>query len=329
MTSTVNPERVLKELADLWISEAKSDPTESGGSQSGVLRACTMTLVVAEEDDRDWSALGETIAALMPEHPARAIMIRLTGAGDRALSGRVYSQCWMPFGQRRQICCEQVEFAVSDAALPDLPSVVRPLAVPDLPLLLWCRSPRLLGMPEFDAIGTMARKVIVDSGGRLPLGDVARFAARLANHGALLADLAWTRITRWRETLSQVFENKQNLAQLPALTEVSVGHAAHFGNSAAYLAAWISGALPNLKISTAPDLQCDSLRLALSGEGLRVEMERRQDRLVVQVNGLSRCSNLPLLNDYSLMREELGIVRRDPVFDQALARAVQLAYASS
>ncbi len=310
MTSTVNPERVLKELAELWVSQGKSGHPQEGESQAGVLRACTMTLVVAEEDDRDWSALGETIAALMPEHPARAILIRLTGAGDRALSDRVYSQCWMPFGQRRQICCEQVEIAVSDAGLPDLASVVRPLAVPDLPLILWCRSPRLLGMPEFDAIGTAARKVIIDSGGHLALADVARFAAR----GTLLADLAWTRITRWRETLSQLFENKQNLARIQALTEVSVRHAAQFGNSAAYMAAWISNALPNLKISIAPDPQCDSLRVALAGKGLRVEMERHQDRLVVKLDGLSRCSNLPLLNDYSLMREELGIVQPRPGF---------------
>jgi glucose-6-phosphate dehydrogenase assembly protein OpcA len=324
MTSTVNPERVLQELADLWVSHGKPGEAEAGDPHSGVLRACTMTLVVVEEDQRDWSNLGETIAALMPEHPARAILIRLTGAGDRALSDRVYSQCWMPFGQRRQICCEQVEIAVSDAALPDLPSVVRPLAVPDLPLLLWCRSPRLLAMPEFAAIGAMARKVVIDSEG-LPLSEVARFAA----HGPLLGDLAWTRITRWRETLSQVFENKQNLARIPGLTEISVGYAAGFANSAAYLAAWVANALPGLKASIAPDSACDSLRVALAGGGLRVELERQQDRLVVKVDGLSRCSNLPLLNDYSLMREELGIVRPDPVFEQALARAIQLAYASS
>ena len=56
----------------------------------------------------------------MPEHPARAIVIRLRGAGERALSERVYAQCWMPFGQRRQICCEQIEITASDAALADL-----------------------------------------------------------------------------------------------------------------------------------------------------------------------------------------------------------------
>jgi hypothetical protein len=317
MTSTVNPERVLKELADLWVSLGKEGQAEGG---SGVLRACTMTLVVVAEDDYDWSGLGETIAALMPEHPARTIAIRLSGPGERALSDRVYSQCWMPFGQRRQICCEQVEITASDAALPDLPSVVRPLAVPDLPLILWCRSPRLMGMPVFSAIADMAHKVIIDSEG-LDLKEVSRFVAR----GTLVGDLAWTRITRWRDTLSHVFENKRNLAQVQALTDLSVEYHV-LANSAAYFAGWIASALPALKIAVAADPLCDSLRVTLTGQGIRVQLERRHDRLVVTVNGLSFCTNLPLLNDYSLMREELGIVRRDPAFDQALARALQLAY---
>jgi glucose-6-phosphate dehydrogenase assembly protein OpcA len=320
MTSTVNPERVLKELSELWVTLAKEGHGEPGDTQAGVLRACTMTLVVAAEEGDDWSSLGETLAALMPEHPARAISIRLSGPGDRALSGRVYSQCWMPFGQRRQICCEQVEITASDAALADLPSVLRPLAVPDLPLILWCRSPRLVGIGEFGAIASMAKKLIVDSEG-MDLREVSAAAP-----GVLVGDLAWTRITRWRETLSQVFENKQNLAHVPNLTDVSVEHAAHFRNTAGYMAAWVVNALPSIKVAITPDPQCDSLRVTLSGEGLRVQLERHQDRLVVSVNGLSRCSNLPLLNDYSQMREELGIVQRDPVFDQALARAVQLAY---
>jgi glucose-6-phosphate dehydrogenase assembly protein OpcA len=322
MTSTVNPERVLRELAGLWASAGQPGGAEDG-AEAGVLRACTMTLVVAAEDGHDWQGLGETIAALMPEHPARAILIRLTGAGDRALSGLVSAQCWLPSGQRRHICCEQVEIAASDAALADLPSVVRPLAVPDLPVVLWCRSARLAGMPEFDALAARAGKVIVDSQ-ELPLGAVARLAAR----GTLVGDLAWTRITRWRETLSLVFENRHNLARLGSLTNLSVAHSAPMANTAAYMAAWISNALPNLEISIAPDPQCDSLRVTLAGGGFRVELERHQDRLAVTVDGLSRCANLPLLNDYSLMREELGIVRRDPVFDAALARALQLAYPS-
>ena len=38
------------------------------------------------------------------------------------------------------------------------------------------------------------------------------------------------------------------------------------------------------------------------------------------------CTNLPRPTDYLLMREELGIVRRDAVFERTLASAARLAY---
>ena len=89
------PRHILRELADLWVTLGKQGQDESG---AGVLRACTLTLVVLAEASDDAAALGETIAALMPEHPARTIVVRLSGAGERALAERVYAQCWMPFG---------------------------------------------------------------------------------------------------------------------------------------------------------------------------------------------------------------------------------------
>src|SRR5450631_2035387 len=156
MSSTVAPESILKELAALWTQEGKQ-------GDAGVLRACSMTLVAIAEAADDAAALGETIAALMPEHPARSILIRLEGDGERALSQRVYQQCWKPFGQRQQICCEQIEITASDAALADLPSVILPLAVPDLPVILWCRAARLVRRPEFADIARIATKVVVDS----------------------------------------------------------------------------------------------------------------------------------------------------------------------
>jgi len=313
--ATVHPDHILKELSDLWVSLGK----QQGGA--GVLRACTMTLVVAAEMGDDWQGLGETIAALMPEHPARAISIRLSGAGERALSERVYSQCWMPFGQRRQICCEQVELTASDAALLDLAPVVRSLAVPDLPLVLWCRSGRLLAMTEFKTIAAMTQKIIIDSEG-MALADVARCAPP----GVLLGDLAWTRLTRWRETLSQVFENKETLARVDSLHQLTVAHTKAQTNTATYLAAWVSTLLPKVKVTLAPDETCDSLRVSLSGDGLEVRMERQQERLAVNVNGLAHFAGLSMFTDYSMLREELGIMQRDPVFERVLARAVESAY---
>src|SRR5262249_55250052 len=148
--------------------------------------------------------------------------IRLRGAGERALTERVYSQCWMPFGQRRQICCEQIEITASDAALEDLPSVVLPLAVADLPVIMWCRSPRLMEMPVYSEIAELATRVVVDSSGRADAKAAIERLVSAVGQGARIGDLAWTRLTRWREMLAQVFESRQNLARLRGTVHVRV-----------------------------------------------------------------------------------------------------------
>ncbi len=323
MATSVVPDAILKELAALWTQEGKL-------GDAGVLRACSMTLLVLAEIEEDAGALGETMAALMPEHPARSILIRVRADGERALSDRVYQQCWKPFGQRQQICCEQIELTAGDAALGDLPSVILPLAVPDLPVILWCRSPRLVRHPEFRAIASKATKVVIDSA---PADDATGALGRMAEsveRGSLIADLAWTRLTRWRETLARVFENRDTLARLAEVRSVRVSFGAGYETAAWYLAAWAAGALEDVgqKVTPVLERQEETLRLELAGEGFRVVLSRDADRLIAVVNEQSNCTNLPRPTDYLLMREELGIVRRDAVFERTLARAARLAVSS-
>ena len=156
MGGTVSPDRVLRELAELWVTLGGQ---EEGDNGAGVLRACSMTLVVVTAEADDPMDLGETLAALMPEHPARAIVVRVRADGERGLAARVFSQCWKPFGQRRQICCEQVEITASDTGLEDLRALVLPLCVPDLPVMLWCRDGRLPSHPQFPDLTAMASRV--------------------------------------------------------------------------------------------------------------------------------------------------------------------------
>jgi glucose-6-phosphate dehydrogenase assembly protein OpcA len=325
----IPPERVLRELADLWVTLGKQGQAEGG---AGVLRACTLTLVVLAEVSDDATALGETIAALMPEHPARTIVVKLSGAGGRALAERVYAQCWMPFGERRQICCEQIEITASDAALADLPSVVLPLAAPDLPVIVWSRSARLFEMPPFGAIAGMAAKVVVDSAGFADPKRALRMLAETARSGVLLGDLAWTRLTRWREMLARLFENRDYLAKLARISSVRVAYDGEFATLAWYMGAWIADALSDAGISAKVVVGAGSgsasLSVELAGGGFRVALERQKDRLVVAVDDAQSCTNLPQPGDYLLMREELGIVRRDAVFERALASAARLAYAT-
>jgi len=329
---TVAPEKILKELSALWVAHGKE-----GEATGGVLRACSMTLVVLAETGDDAAALGETIAALMPEHPARALVIRLSGAGPRALTERVTQQCWKPFGKGPQICCEQVEITASDAALADLPLVLLPLVVPDLPVMVWCRSARLLQMPEFGEIARMATKVVMDSAGfadSLGFVDIAAVIGWMSDatrKGLMIGDLSWTRLTRWREMLSHVFENRDYLAKLPRISEVRVEFAGELGVSAWLMGAWVANALADAGVQAKLKVEKRdgaALRTELSGPDVRVELARQGERLVITVNRLSNCTNLPQPSDYLLMREELGIVGGDAVFERSLASAARLGYST-
>jgi glucose-6-phosphate dehydrogenase assembly protein OpcA len=327
MSEALPSEAILKELANLWVSQGKDAQTEEG---AGVLRACTMTLVVLGEESEDLSSLGETIAALMPEHPARAIVIRLGCASSAPLEQRVYAQCWKPFGQRRQICCEQIEIKASDEALSGLPWVVLPLAVADLPVMVWCRSPRLFAMAEFSAIAGMASKIIVDTSG---MGDNGlKMLSALIDAGRLVGDLAWTRLTRWREMLAQVFENRDNLAHIRRIKRIMVNFADQAPVVNWYMAAWTSNALSDAGISAELAVGAaagtNGAALVMDGEDVHVEMGRNEDRMTIAVNGLMHCASLPRPTEYLLMREELAIVRRDAIFERTVASASRLAYAN-
>jgi glucose-6-phosphate dehydrogenase assembly protein OpcA len=291
-----------------------------------------MTLVVAAEDSEDFAALGETIAALMPEHPARVIVVRLRGGTEGGLAARVFAQCWMPFGQRRQICCEQIEITGPDSALEDAASVVDPVIAADLPVIVWCRSARILDAAGFGRLAGLARKVIVDSSAWPDGQEGVRRVAQLASRGVEVGDLAWTRLTRWRETLARLFENPHYLKLLPGVKQVQAGYGgANAPAAARYMGGWLRDALSRVGAQTDLQLVADApgpagylLRVELNGPEFQLRLTRREDRLIVETDSLSSCTNLPQPTDYLLLREELGIVERDPVFERVRAAAARL-----
>src|SRR5205085_3415077 len=117
-----------------------------------------------------------------------------------------------------------IEISTSNTSLSDVPAVVLPLVVADLPVILWFRPPRLLASPALRDLARIATKTVIDSE---IFGDARAALARLSSAaagGTLLGDLAWTRLTRWREMIDQIFENPVYFSHLPAITSVTIYH---------------------------------------------------------------------------------------------------------
>jgi glucose-6-phosphate dehydrogenase assembly protein OpcA len=321
MSSAVQPDRVLRELADLWVSLGKQG--EEGG---GVLRACAMTLVTVAGAEDDAQDIGETLAGLMRHHPSRMIVIRLDPA-CKELAARVFAQCWLPFGSRRQICCEQIEIQTPPDGLADAASAVLPLLAADLPVAVWLRHPSLLEHGGVDALFSLGGRLITDSARAETPDRALRRLREALRTGLAAADLAWTRVTRWRELVVQVFANPAYLERAAWLRKIDIWQGgADPHPSARYLAAWLgacleaAGGAAETAFHAGPPESSIS-RVSLRGTGLHVELEKVETAFVeVRVDGLSNRAVLQPSSDRSLLNEELSLAPPDRSFLAALDR---------
>ncbi len=315
----VEPEKVLRDLRDLW-TQLGSDQKESGG----VLRACAMTLLVVTEGEDAAQQVRRILGGVMHAHPCRAIVLRLSPGA--ALEARVFAECWLSSGSQTQICAEGIELTVDATRLEEAAHLALPLIVPDLPVVLWLHG----GIAFADTLTAnpllkLAQKVIVDSGGAADVD--SGIAAIRALHSPVrrVADLAWTRLTGWRESVANAFTCNRSLV----IASVQIRHAGAASTSVLYFKRWIERAIPSavvklepVTIEPAPGAQKggDALRaVILAGQGDAVTVELSGGGAIeVRVGEKHARTPLPSTSDEALMREELSIPDVDPVFEAVL-----------
>ncbi len=322
MATTVQPERILRELAGLWASLAK---TENPDKSSGVLRACAMTLIVAAEDASDTLNVEQTVGELMHEHPSRAIILKPAGSNTE-LDARVFAQCWMPFGSRQQICCEEIEITTPENTLDEVSRVILGLLAPDLPTVLWCRGQTWFERRGFERIYPLIDKLVLDTCSFRNTGRAFETIRALRQGGMRVADLAWSRLTMWREMIANTFESGQ--PRKP--DEVRGIEVRHYGDEPSvatyYFAGWLARAFPNAALEfRAVSGEGQVAGVHLTGDGIEIELKRLEGD-TVQISGTANLNAvvLPHASDTRSMGEELTITGIDEVFEDVFSKAEQL-----
>lgn len=325
MAATIQPERILRELAELWSSLA--DPSKGAATSSGVLRACSMTLLVAAADTNDAQEVGRTVGELMREHPSRAIVLKPEPEGAE-LDARVYAQCWMPFGTRQQICCEQIEITTPEARLDEVARVILGLIAPDLPTVLWVRGSHWFARRGFEELYPLITKIVVDSCDGAPGSErsVAAFRELHNRKRPRAADLAWARLTMWREMIAYTLEVVAPGEKVKVVRNITVHHyEPKPSTSCLYLAAWLARGLPQaeLRFEHVPGELGRVAGVSLAGEGFELSFQRVEGESVQISGAQSNLVVLPHSDDYRAMREELTITGVDPIFEEVYKKAEQ------
>jgi glucose-6-phosphate dehydrogenase assembly protein OpcA len=311
MPAIIEPEKILKDLRNLW-----SDLGRNAEVSGGVLRACGMTLVVAAESEADCQELRHTLGVLMHDHPARAIVLRLSE--KPGLDASVFSQCWMPFGKHQQICAEGIEITAGWTELSHVAQLLLPLIVSDLPAVLWCRGTRVFTENAFTPLLPLVQKIIVDSAPAPDARGAIAAIRGLRKQGRLVADLAWTKLTSLRELIASLFD-EGTAAGIKSAQILYGGDAPT--PSAIYFARWMECALPEAKVELKHGADgTRSLRsIVLSGDTEVTITRPDKATLEVHAGGRVRRSQMVLFSEEILMSEELSILGPDPVFDKVMA----------
>jgi glucose-6-phosphate dehydrogenase assembly protein OpcA len=231
------------ELRAMW----KSASAERGEGGGAVYRAALANLVVPVEPERQ-SQLAPVLTDVMRRHPSRLFLIAVGADKDARSAGelraRVTAVCHRREGGGGLVCSEQVVLQGDARAGVLVPSAVRALLVGDLPMVLL----DLQVMPSLPWMGELietADLVLEDSGMRERPEEEETLWDLLGREGsARVHDLAWARLTPWREILAEVFDGAPMIRALRALTEVTIEHCGEFPPSPAWLlAGWLAARL--------------------------------------------------------------------------------------
>ena len=318
--AAIEPEKILRDLRELWAQLAK----EQDGA-GGVLRACSMTLiVVAEPDDEvDAETARKTIGVLMHVHPSRAVVLTPREGGE--FSGRVFAECWMPLGGQQQICSEGIEITADSEQTDEVARLLVPLIAPDLPVVLWCRGPRAFLDRSLDPLFPLANKIIFNTRAVRHPSSAIEFLRRMRKEGVKdrrqVADLAWTRLTGWREAVAHLMDACPGGWLAAASGEVRIEYGGgRPGTRCLYFARWIERALPGVNATLIPVAGGPGVHsVVFAGCGPETSIRLGEgSSLEIRTAERSYSAVLPPDSEECLMREELSILGRDPVFERVL-----------
>jgi glucose-6-phosphate dehydrogenase assembly protein OpcA len=364
MPVAVDATVIEEELTSLWKPEGEADRS--------AIRACSCNLVVIAHDRRESELLPELLAPIAEWHPCRSLVAyredEIPGSGDAGDAGMrawIHAQCSVSPAGGPHTCCEAVTVAARGGLVADLPNILVSLLVPDLPVFLYWRSFKADDQELAVKAADFADLLIVDSHAAK---DDARSRERLLSlltqgrEGLGIRDLNWSRLTAWRDLITQFFDPPALRRYAREICEVevvrSVASAENIPTRTLLLTGWLASRLNWKRISAqrqdgqwisrwnsangeivvrfsgsptepnqAPGIASIILRTR-NGPSFAVIREKGSSCITARTEGLGptlvHSVTEEARDEVLLLVRELSLAGQDQGFSQALAEAVAL-----
>jgi glucose-6-phosphate dehydrogenase assembly protein OpcA len=229
---TVDPSRIERALAALWLDAAQEGPLSRAVMSNLVVVRPNASLGPDAQEDPD-----SDIVRIAQQHPARTILLAYSQTGRAAgpANASVGVVTFGAGGTRYGVEVIEVEAACTDQSVP---SIVRRLTRGDVPTTIWWAADLSALSPSHAMLST-ARQFVYDSAiwRNVAAGAYAVAAIRGDRRSLDLADLNWRRLAPLRSAITHALVTHPGKTALsPA--DVHIRHRPGEASAAWLIAAW-------------------------------------------------------------------------------------------
>jgi glucose-6-phosphate dehydrogenase assembly protein OpcA len=282
-------------------AEISAELLRARRSAGSPAQGMVLTLIIVCDESEYTRAMEASIAAGR-EHPSRILLVVTAGGRIASLDAEVHIGEGTPG--------EVVVIRMLGAVAAHPASVIRPLLLPDSPVVIWWpgKAPQKQAADELAQLA-MRRLTDAAASGR-PL---VALKARAADYTPGDTDLSWTRLTPWRALLAAALD------QYPAKIKAVVVESERNNPSADLLMAWLRSRLKveaTRKISEGPGLT--AVRMTTAAGDIAIT---RPDGLLASYAVPGQPERLVALKrrDFTeLISEELRRMDEDVVYERTV-----------
>lgn len=229
---STSPRQIRDALQSLW---KMCLPEMKGGD---VARSLTINFIGVAREEDDY-LVHDATGRLQRRTPCRAFLLLVDDdASEITAEVNATTRC---HGTTRDIVLEEIVIRMPESGFEQMPGLVRPLLMNDLPNHLFWSSDWPLVEQHFDDLSQLCDHAVVDSRCfEAPARALERLDSR-RQAGQHLTDLSWLRLRPWRRALAEAFERVP--WQPGAKTTGQVRHGATNAATAMLLANWLRARL--------------------------------------------------------------------------------------
>ena len=225
--------KIDAELLKFWASTAKDE------EENAVLKATTLNIIFLSNNEKSYQEATKLVAGVTEHHPARMILAHIDSlSNDEKIKAHISAYCQPPQQSGKQICCEQISLSTGERGLQHLNGAILPLLLPDLPVFLVLPPVELLDSENFETLVQLADRIVLDTPATFLDQEALQKTATHITHldeESYLSDLAWSRLTKWREAIAQLFDSQIGMANLSEIESLEINTSGTANSFAGYL----------------------------------------------------------------------------------------------